>query len=93
MQERDEQLRALREENLQVQRRFQKELEDETASAAELRDAVDKLGLRKDELKQQLLDKEAELDELKDAYRYSQGVTSYYMCVLEITDTTGSFFK
>ncbi|GAA6108442.1 leucine-rich repeat and coiled-coil domain-containing protein 1 isoform X2 [Tachysurus ichikawai] len=71
VQERDEQLRALREENLQVQRRFQKELEDETASAAELRDAVDKLGLRKDELKQQLLDKEAELDELKDAYSAS----------------------
>ncbi|XP_027025243.2 leucine-rich repeat and coiled-coil domain-containing protein 1 isoform X1 [Tachysurus fulvidraco] len=71
VQERDEQLRALREENLQVQRRFQKELEDETASAAKLRDAVDKLSLRKDELKQQLLDKEAEMDELKDAYSAS----------------------
>lgn len=71
MQERDEQLRALREENLQVQRKFQKEMESEMASAAELRDAVDKLSLRKDELKQQLLDKEVEMDELKDAYRYS----------------------
>ncbi|XP_060730038.1 leucine-rich repeat and coiled-coil domain-containing protein 1 isoform X2 [Tachysurus vachellii] len=71
VQERDEQLRALREENLKVQRRFQKELEDETASAAELRDAVDKLSLRKDELKQQLLDKQAEMDELKDAYSAS----------------------
>lgn len=74
MQERDEQLRALREEKLQVQRKLQKELEGELASAAELRDAVDKLSFRKDELKQQLLDKEAEMDELKDAYRYSYGV-------------------
>lgn len=41
------------------------------ASAAELQDAVEKLSLRKDELKQQLLDKEAEINELKDAYRYS----------------------
>ncbi|MCI4377661.1 hypothetical protein PGIGA_G00206060 [Pangasianodon gigas] len=71
VQERDEQLRALREENLQIQRKFQKELEGEMASAAELRDAVDKLSLRKDELKQQLLDKEAEIDELKDAYSAS----------------------
>ncbi|KAK3546336.1 hypothetical protein QTP70_025668 [Hemibagrus guttatus] len=71
VQERDEQLRALREENLQVQRKFQKELEDEMASAVELRDAVNKLSLRKEELKQQLLDKEAEMDELKDAYSAS----------------------
>ncbi|XP_026791598.3 leucine-rich repeat and coiled-coil domain-containing protein 1 isoform X1 [Pangasianodon hypophthalmus] len=71
VQERDEQLRALREENLQIQRKFQKELEGEMSSAAELRDAVDKLSLRKDELKQQLLDKEAEIDELKDAYSAS----------------------
>ncbi|MCJ8731799.1 hypothetical protein PDJAM_G00203620 [Pangasius djambal] len=71
VQERDEQLRALREENLQIQRKFQKELEGEMASAAELRDAVDKLSLRKDELKQQLLDREAEIDELKDAYSAS----------------------
>lgn len=70
MQERDEQLRALREENLQIQRKFQKELEDEMATAADLRDAVEKLSFRKEELKQQLLDKEAEMDELKDAYRY-----------------------
>ncbi|KAI5627917.1 leucine-rich repeat and coiled-coil domain-containing protein 1 [Silurus asotus] len=72
VQERDEQLRALREENLQVQKNLQKELKDEIASAAELRDAVDKLSFRKEELKQQLLDKEAEMDELKDAYSASR---------------------
>ncbi|KAI5104052.1 leucine-rich repeat and coiled-coil domain-containing protein 1, partial [Silurus meridionalis] len=72
VQERDEQLRALREENLQVQKNLQKELKGEIASAAELRDAVDKLSFRKEELKQQLLDKEAEMDELKDAYSASR---------------------
>ncbi|TSK82158.1 Leucine-rich repeat and coiled-coil domain-containing protein 1 [Bagarius yarrelli] len=71
VQVRDEQLRGLREENLQVQRKFQKDLEAEMTLAAELRDAVDKLSLRKDELKQQLNDKEAEMDELKDAYSAS----------------------
>lgn len=71
VQERDEQLRALREENLQVQRKFQKEMEGEMASATERRDAMDRLRLRKDELKQQLLDKEAEMEELKDAYSAS----------------------
>lgn len=40
------------------------------ASAAELRDTVEQLSLRKEELKQQLLDKEVELDEVKDTYRY-----------------------
>ena len=70
MQERDEQLRVVRDDNLQVQRRLQQQLEEETASVAELRETVDKLSLRKEELKQQLLDKEAEMDELKEAYRY-----------------------
>lgn len=40
------------------------------ASAVELRDTVEQLSLRKEELKQQLLDKEVELDEVKETYRY-----------------------
>uniref|UniRef100_A0A4W4DPS3 Leucine-rich repeat and coiled-coil domain-containing protein 1 n=2 Tax=Electrophorus electricus TaxID=8005 RepID=A0A4W4DPS3_ELEEL len=68
VQERDEQLRAVREENLQAQRRLQQRLDEEAASSADLRDAVEKLGCRKEELKQQLLDKEAEMDELREAY-------------------------
>lgn len=43
------------------------------ASAVELRDTVEQLSIRKEELKQQLLDKEAELDEVKETYRY--GIT------------------
>lgn len=93
MQERDEQLRALREENLQVQRKFQKELENEMASATELRDAVNKLSLRKEELKQQLLDKEAEMDELKDAYRYPHGVVFYLHITCMSCETTGGFYN
>lgn len=43
------------------------------SSAVELRDTVEQLSIRKEELKQQLLDKEAELDEVKETYRY--GIT------------------
>ncbi|XP_072544246.1 leucine-rich repeat and coiled-coil domain-containing protein 1 isoform X2 [Salminus brasiliensis] len=71
VQERDQQLRALREENLEAQRRFQQQQEEEMASVAELRDTVEKLSLRKEELKQQLFDKEAEMKELKEAYSAS----------------------
>ncbi|KAL7876298.1 hypothetical protein AOLI_G00112610 [Acnodon oligacanthus] len=71
VQERDEQIRVVRDDNLQVQRRLQQQQEEDTASMAELRETVDKLSLRKEELKQQLLDKEAEMDELKEAYSTS----------------------
>ena len=69
MQERDEQARRLREESVQAQRRFQKQLEEETGPLVELRDRLEQLSLRKEELKQQLVDKELELDEVKGAYR------------------------
>lgn len=68
--ERDEQIRKLREESVQDQRKSKQQLEEVMASAAELRDTVEQLSLRKEELKQQLLDKEAELDEVKETYRY-----------------------
>ncbi len=71
--ERDEQIRKLRDENVQDQRKLKQQLEEEMASAVELRDTVEQLSIRKEELKQQLLDKEAELDEVKETYRY--GIT------------------
>lgn len=49
---------------------MKQQLEEEMASALELRDTVEQLSLRKEELKQQLLDKDAELDEVKETYRY-----------------------
>lgn len=73
MLERDEQIRKLRDENVQDQRKLKQQLEEEMASALELRDTVEQLSIRKEELKQQLLDKEAELDEVKETYRY--GIT------------------
>lgn len=40
------------------------------APLVELQDRVEQLSLRKEELKQQLEDKDAELEEVKEAYRY-----------------------
>ncbi|KAG5285397.1 hypothetical protein AALO_G00002920 [Alosa alosa] len=71
LQERDEQLRQQREDRAQAERRFQQRLQEETAPLVQLRDRLEQLSLRKEELKQQLEDKEAELDEVKEAYRAS----------------------
>ncbi|MGH0141924.1 UNVERIFIED_CONTAM: hypothetical protein FKN15_030848 [Acipenser sinensis] len=68
LQERDEQIRKLREENLQTQKSFQEQLEYETAPLHELREKVERLTERKEELKQQLEEKEAELEGVKKAY-------------------------
>lgn len=69
MQERDEQIRRLREDAAQAQKKFQQQLEEETARLAELTEQLEHLSLRKEELKQQLEDKEAELEEVKRVYR------------------------
>ncbi|KAL2097658.1 hypothetical protein ACEWY4_006865 [Coilia grayii] len=71
LQERDEQLRRQRDEGAQAERRLQQRLQDEMAPLVELRDRLELLSLRKDELKQELADKEAELEEVKEAYRAS----------------------
>ncbi|KAM6948379.1 leucine-rich repeat and coiled-coil domain-containing protein 1 [Aplochiton taeniatus] len=71
LQERDEQIRRLHEEGVQAQRRFQEQLEEEMAPLAELRELVEQLSLRKEELKQHLEDKEVELDEVKSAHSAS----------------------
>lgn len=69
MQERDDQIRRLREEAVQAQKRLQQQQDEETAQQAELRERIEHLSLRKEELKQQLEDKEAELEEVKRVYR------------------------
>uniref|UniRef100_A0A4W3I6F1 Leucine-rich repeat and coiled-coil domain-containing protein 1 n=1 Tax=Callorhinchus milii TaxID=7868 RepID=A0A4W3I6F1_CALMI len=68
LQERDEQIRKVREENLQTQRRFQEQLDDEAIISQDLKERVERLSERKNDLKQQLEDKEAELEETKKAY-------------------------
>uniref|UniRef100_A0A3P9AK77 Leucine-rich repeat and coiled-coil domain-containing protein 1 n=1 Tax=Esox lucius TaxID=8010 RepID=A0A3P9AK77_ESOLU len=71
LQERDEQGRRQREENLQAQRRLQCQLEEESATAQDLRDTVEQLTLRKEQLKQQLDNKETELDQVREAHSAS----------------------
>ncbi|CAL8344203.1 unnamed protein product [Merluccius merluccius] len=69
MQQRDEQIRRLREEAVQSQKSLQKRLDEEAAALGELRDHVEQLTLRKEQLKQQLEDKELELEELRAVHR------------------------
>ncbi|XP_062897425.1 leucine-rich repeat and coiled-coil domain-containing protein 1 [Mobula hypostoma] len=68
LQERDEQIRKIREKNLQDQRSFQDQLENEAAISQDLKDKVERLSERKSELKRQLEEKEAELEEKNRAF-------------------------
>ncbi|MBN3318467.1 LRCC1 protein, partial [Atractosteus spatula] len=68
VQERDEQIKKLREEILQAQKAFQEQLEEERGPVLELREQVEQLTYRKEELKQHLVEKETELHEVKKAY-------------------------
>ncbi|KAJ8011334.1 hypothetical protein DPEC_G00057060 [Dallia pectoralis] len=68
LQERDEQGRKHREENLQALRRLQEQLEEESATTQDLRDTVEQLTQRKEQLKQQLDHKEMELDQVRDVH-------------------------
>ncbi|XP_059835206.1 leucine-rich repeat and coiled-coil domain-containing protein 1 isoform X1 [Hypanus sabinus] len=68
LQERDEQIRKIREKNLQDQRNFQDQLENEVAISQDLKDKIEKLSDRKSELKQQLEEKKAELEERNNAF-------------------------
>uniref|UniRef100_A0A3Q1FDU1 Leucine-rich repeat and coiled-coil domain-containing protein 1 n=1 Tax=Acanthochromis polyacanthus TaxID=80966 RepID=A0A3Q1FDU1_9TELE len=65
LQERDDQTRRLREEVVQAQKRFQQQLEEEMGQRAELKEKLEHLSLCKEELRQQMEDKETELDEVK----------------------------
>lgn len=65
LQERDEQVRRIREEAAQAQKRFQQQREEDRAQLAEAREQLERLSLRKEELKEQLADKDAELGETK----------------------------
>ncbi|XP_057713059.1 leucine-rich repeat and coiled-coil domain-containing protein 1 [Corythoichthys intestinalis] len=64
LQQRDEEVRSLRDNKALAEKTFQRQLKEETSQVSELRDRVERLGLRKEELTQQLEEKEAEIDEL-----------------------------
>lgn len=65
MQEHDEQVRRVRQEAAQAQKRSQQQREEERAQLAEAREQLERLSLRKEELKEQLVDKDVELEETK----------------------------
>lgn len=69
LQERDDQIRRMREEATQAQKRFQQQQEEDQAQQAEVRERLEHLSLRKEELKQQLADKETELDKASRVHR------------------------
>lgn len=69
VQERDEQVRRIRDEAAQTQKRFQHQREEDCARLAESREQLERLSLRKEELKQQLVDKDVELEETKRVHR------------------------
>ncbi len=69
MQERDDQIRKLREEAVHAQKSRQQQVEEEAARQTELREQLEHLSLRKEELKQQLEDKDAELEEVRRVHR------------------------
>uniref|UniRef100_A0A3Q2YL99 Leucine-rich repeat and coiled-coil domain-containing protein 1 n=1 Tax=Hippocampus comes TaxID=109280 RepID=A0A3Q2YL99_HIPCM len=55
----------LRDDNAQAEKTFQRQLREETSRLSELEGHVRRLSLRKEELKQQLADKEAQVEEVK----------------------------
>ncbi|XP_005299451.1 leucine-rich repeat and coiled-coil domain-containing protein 1 isoform X1 [Chrysemys picta bellii] len=68
LQERDEQMRKQREENVEIQKTFQVQLDEKTAQLEELMEKVERQNERKEELKQLLEEKEAELEDIGKAY-------------------------
>ncbi|XP_044862072.1 leucine-rich repeat and coiled-coil domain-containing protein 1 isoform X2 [Mauremys mutica] len=68
LQERDEQMRKQREENDELQKTFQVQLDEKTAQLEELMEKLERQNERKEELKQLLEEKEAELEDIRKAY-------------------------
>uniref|UniRef100_A0A8D0HBT2 Leucine-rich repeat and coiled-coil domain-containing protein 1 n=1 Tax=Sphenodon punctatus TaxID=8508 RepID=A0A8D0HBT2_SPHPU len=69
LQERDEQIRKQREENYEIQKTFQMQLDERTVQLEELMEKLERQSERKEELRHQLQEKEAELEDINKAYR------------------------
>lgn len=69
LQERDQTIRGLRDEVVQAQKNFHQQLAEETGQLTELKEHLEYLTQRKDELHQLLEDKEAEVKEVKRIHR------------------------
>ncbi|CAG5127843.1 unnamed protein product, partial [Candidula unifasciata] len=66
--EREETIKATREENLTVQRHLEEQLAEVKAALDDTRELLDKAMFRKDELKQQVAELQRELKESKDTH-------------------------
>lgn len=69
MQERDEQIRTQRQENAEIQKTFQVQLDERAAQLEELLEKLDRQNERKEELNQLLEEKEVELEDVRKMYR------------------------
>ncbi|XP_075776563.1 leucine-rich repeat and coiled-coil domain-containing protein 1 isoform X1 [Pelodiscus sinensis] len=68
LQERDEQIRKQHEENVEIKKTFQVQLDEKTAQLEEIMEKLERQNERKEELKQLLEEKEAELEDIRKAY-------------------------
>ncbi|XP_025056028.1 leucine-rich repeat and coiled-coil domain-containing protein 1-like [Alligator sinensis] len=68
LQERDEQIRTQRQENAEIQKTFQVQLDERAAQLEELLEKLDRQNERKEELKQLLEEKEVELEDVRKMY-------------------------
>ena len=68
--ERDSEVKAAREEAIQMQRGLEDQLATEQATSQDLNEQVERLTERKEELKQQMSALQGELDDSKRAYRW-----------------------
>ncbi|NWX14202.1 LRCC1 protein, partial [Aegotheles bennettii] len=68
LQEKDKQIRKQHEENLKAQKVFQVQLDEKAAEFEELVEKIERQNERKEELKHLLEEKEAELDDIKNAH-------------------------
>ncbi|KYO48342.1 leucine-rich repeat and coiled-coil domain-containing protein 1 isoform X1 [Alligator mississippiensis] len=68
LQERDEQIRTQRQENAEIQKTFQVQLDERAAQLEELLEKLDRQNERKEELNQLLEEKEVELEDVRKMY-------------------------
>ncbi|KAJ1192849.1 hypothetical protein NDU88_002155 [Pleurodeles waltl] len=68
LQDRDEQVRKLRDENIVIQKTFQAQIDDQSAQLEDLKLRLERQSERKEELKQLLEDRDTELEDLKKEY-------------------------
>lgn len=75
-QNRDEQIRKLREDNIETQKRLQVQLQEKDAQLDNLLEKLERQNERKEELKHQLQEKDAELNDIKESYRCLKPISS-----------------